>query len=80
MGTMAYALKVFENESIVAYEYGNSPEIGAAGTFVVSKMDTKDWHVFTTSDRRREAEVTYMKLLRLLTETGEWRKGVGYNS
>ena len=80
MGTMAYALKVFEDENVVAYEYGNSPEIGAAGTFVVSKMDTQDWHVFTTSDRRREAEVTYMKLLRLLSETGEWRKGVGYNS
>lgn len=79
MATRAYAKKTFEDDFVVAYAFGQRPSEWM-GEFVISKADPTDWHVFTSSDRRREAEVTYMKGFRQFRDTGQWPPGVSYNS
>jgi hypothetical protein len=60
MATRAYAKKTLEDDFLVIYEFGQRPS-EPMGEFVVSKVNPTDWHVLASSDRRREAEVTYMK-------------------
>ena len=77
---MAYAKKNFEDDFLVVYEFGETRAAGPLGEFVVSKADTSEWHVFSGSARMLEAEVTYVKVVKLLTEQGAWPPGVTYNA
>lgn len=77
---IAYAKKSFEDDYLVVYEFGETRATGALGDFVVSKTEVSDWHVFSGSGRRLEAEVTYVKAVRALTEQGAWPPGVAYNA
>jgi hypothetical protein len=77
---MAYAKKNFEDDFVVVYEFGETRTAGPLGDFVVSKADISEWHVFSGSARRLEAEVTYVKVVTLLTAQDAWPPGVTYNA
>lgn len=80
MAIMAYAKKNFEDDHLVVYEFGETRTTGPLGEFVVSKAEISDWHVFSESDRRLEAEVTYVEVAKSFMEQGTWPPGVAYNA
>ena len=80
MAMMAYARRVFEDDFVVVYEFGETRTTGPVGEFVVSKSDASEWHVFAEPLYRRWAEVTYVKAAKQFLESGEWPPGVAHNS